>query len=146
MNSFARSRPWLEGDTSRGNRHAIAVLDVDGLTEINRVYGRITGDAVLASLADALAPSLRAGEQAAWWAGDQCVVLFPGAARRKALRRTRRIVARIAGRTSSSEPTVSVSAGVAAYPVDGITNSALVDAAAAALRRAKRDGRGRVRA
>jgi diguanylate cyclase (GGDEF)-like protein len=136
----------LASDASGSKRHAIAVLDVDRLTEINRAYGRGAGDAVLARVSDAIALCLEADEQTAWWARDQCVLLFPGAGRRKALRRTRRIVGRIAGRAGASDPCVSVSAGVAAYPVDGQTNSALVEASAAALRRAKRDGRGRVRA
>jgi GGDEF domain-containing protein len=52
--------------TSRCSGHAIAVLDVDGMAEINYLYGRSAGDDVLARVSQALVDSLRSGEQAAW--------------------------------------------------------------------------------
>ena len=121
---FRELAALLADDPSRVRRHAIAVLDVDGLTAINRERGARAGDAVLAAVADALARELRPGERAAWWAGDQYVALFPGIGRRQAIRRTRRILARLP---------VALSAGVAAYPRDGESNAALVDVAGAAL-------------
>jgi diguanylate cyclase (GGDEF)-like protein len=134
----------LDGDDPPRSRHAIALLDVDRLTEINLAYGRPAGAAVLERVSTALEHALKPGEEAAYWAGDQYVVLLPGVSRRAALRRTRRILTSV-GSASAGGLAVSVSAGVAVYPVDGTTTSALVEAAAVALRRAKCQGRGRVR-
>ena len=127
-------------------RHAIAILDVDGLTELNLVYGRLAGDRVLASVAVSLARALQRNEQGAHWAGDQYVVLLAGATRRKALARTRQLTIDTAHGGADTVPRFSVSAGVATYPFDATTNGDLVEVAAVALRRAKSDGRGRVRA
>jgi diguanylate cyclase (GGDEF)-like protein len=141
---FHRLAVLLDGDGAPRSRHAIALLDIDRLTQINRLYGTPAGDAVLERVSTALEQATRPTERAARWAGDQYVVLLQGASRRAALRRTHRILTRVAG-AAAGGPAVSISAGVAAYPVDGTSTSALVEAAAAALRRAKRDGRGRVR-
>jgi diguanylate cyclase (GGDEF)-like protein len=135
----------LDRDDPRRSRHAIALLDLDRLTEINLVCGWPAGDAILRRVSTALEHALKPGEVAARWAGDQYLVLLPGSNRRTALRRTRRILRCVVVCATASGPAVSVSAGVAAYPVDGTTTLALVEAATVALRRAKSDGRGRVR-
>lgn len=130
---------------ARRARAAIALIDVDGLTQTNVTHGARQGDAVLERLSNALVDALTPGvETAARWAGDQYVVLLPGAARSVALERTRRIVTDVNDRLRESEPTVTVSAGVAAHPADGRTNADLVDAARRALHDAKRHGRSRV--
>jgi diguanylate cyclase (GGDEF)-like protein len=136
----------LMDDPFHRARHGIAVLDVDGLTELNLAYGRLAGDRVLASVADSLACALQRDEQAAHWAGDQYVVLLAGATRRKALGRTRQLTISTVSRGADTVPRFTVSAGVATYPFDATTNWDLVEVAAAALRRAKSGGRGRVRA
>jgi diguanylate cyclase (GGDEF)-like protein len=135
----------LDDDPARRARHAIAVLDVDGLTQVNLAYGRLAGDRVLASVSDSVARALQRDEQAAHWAGDQYVVLLAGAGRRTALKRTRQIVSGTASRAVGNVPAFGVSAGVARYPFDATTNWDLVEVAAAALRRAKSGGRGGVR-
>jgi diguanylate cyclase (GGDEF)-like protein len=136
----------LNHDGPLRNQHAIALLDMDRLTEINLAYGRAAGAATLGRVSTALKQALQPGEQAAYWAGDQYVLLLPGAGRRAALWRTRRILSHVARPAEQGWPAVSLSAGIASYPADGLTNLSLVEAAAVELRRAKRHGRGRVRA
>lgn len=135
----------LELDASPLTSHAIALVDVDGLKEINAKYGWSVGNSILEFLSAALQDAIKPAERAAHWAGDQYVVLLPGAGRRAAFWRTRRLLACALRCAPQSYPRVSVSAGIAAYPVDGDTNLALVESATVALRRAKRAGCGRVR-
>jgi diguanylate cyclase (GGDEF)-like protein len=134
----------LADDPFNRARHGIAVLDVDRLTQLNLGHGRLAGDGVLASVSDSLARALQRDEQAAHWAGDQYVVLLPGAARRRALERKRELLSHTLFRGARPLPGFSVRAGVATYPFDATTNWDLVEVAAAALRRAKSGGRGRV--
>jgi diguanylate cyclase (GGDEF)-like protein len=131
--------------TPESSRFSIALLDVDGLSEIDLKHGNDVGDAVLAWVSRTLVSAVTQDEQAAWWAGDQYVVLLPGLERCPALARVRRILRCFSSSLCPDLPTVTVSAGVAAYPVDGVTTRALIDVARAALQKAKRDGRGLVR-
>ncbi|HET6948758.1 MAG TPA: GGDEF domain-containing protein [Acidimicrobiales bacterium] len=128
----------LTDEAERRRAHALALLDVDGLAEINRAYGWPAGDAVVGRLSVALLDAVNADEQAAHWAGDQFVVVMPGATRHRALRRTRQIVAYVQENASTNGRPVRVTAGTAVHPADGSTNSALIEAATLALRRAKR--------
>jgi diguanylate cyclase (GGDEF)-like protein len=135
----------LNDDPFHRARHGIAVLDVDRLTELNLTHGRPAGDRVLAAVSNSVARALQRDEQAAHWSGDQYVVLLPGATRRSTLGRIREITG-IVHRRAGIPPPFSVSGGVATYPFDATTNWDLVEVAAAALRRAKSEGGGRVRA
>ena len=142
---FARLAAALAA-SSRADRHAIVIVDVDDLTAVNRTHGTAAGDAVLDAVSRGLGAALQRDELAARWAGDQFAVLLPGAGRRAALRRARVIVGAVAAPAAAGVPAVSVSAGVAASPAHGTTNARLIEAGARALCRAKRDGRGLVRA
>jgi diguanylate cyclase (GGDEF)-like protein len=122
-------------DCSERRRHALALVDVDELGTINADEGVTAGTRALLLVLRSMAGTLRHGEHAARWAGDQYVLLLPGIGRRAALRRTRRIVSVV-----NREAGLSVSAGVAIYPVDGRTSTELVDAAHVALRVAKQQG------
>ena len=142
---FARLAAALAA-ASRTDRHAIVIVDVDDLTAINRTHGTAAGDAVVDAVWRGVAGALEGDERVARWAGDQFVVFLPGAGRRAALRRARAIVDAVAAPAADGMPAVSVSAGVAASPAHGTTNATLIEAGADALYRAKRDGRGLVRA
>jgi diguanylate cyclase (GGDEF)-like protein len=142
---FAVLAALLTGEGRQRPRLALAVLDVDRLGHINLEYGRAAGDAVLARISARLSQVLEPGELAAHWAGDQWVVLLPNARPRAAARRIREIAAHLIRPGPGQAPAAGISAGVAAHPAHGLTNSALVDAAALALVRAKRAGGGRVR-
>ena len=142
---FARLAAAL-ATASRTDRHAIVIVDVDDLTAINRTHGTAAGDGVVDAVWRAVAGALGGDELAARWAGDQFVVFLPGAGRRAARRRARAIVAAVAAPAAPGRAAISASAGVAASPAHGATNATLIEAGADALCRAKRDGRGLVRA
>jgi len=80
----------------------------------------------------------RAIDTAARYGGDEFALVLPEAPRDIALRVASRIRERLA--TEAENPTLSVSAGIAAYPEDGDTPEKLLGAADRALYRMKHRG------
>jgi diguanylate cyclase (GGDEF)-like protein len=96
------------------------------------------GSRALCRLADALRLSCRVIDTAARLGGDEFALLLPETGRAAARRVARRVVERVA--RDGELPTISVSAGVATYPVDGDTSARLLEAADVALYEHKRAG------
>ena len=137
---FALLASLLDESKRSLRRHAIALLDIDCLTVLNEAYGPERANAVVAAVASRLGESIEPPERAAWWAGDQYLLLLPGANRRTALERSRQIVADLAREGTLDRYGVTVSAGVAICPSDGVAAVALVEAARRGLCEAKRNG------
>lgn len=68
--SFAHAR-------RHDRRLAVAVVDLDGLKQINDTEGHLAGDEALQAVAQALRQGLRAGDSAYRFGGDEFVVLAP---------------------------------------------------------------------
>ncbi|HXU23315.1 MAG TPA: GGDEF domain-containing protein, partial [Tepidiformaceae bacterium] len=114
---------------------------------VNDRLGHMVGDEVLRNVASQIRSALRAADFVARWGGEEFVVALPGTPLSGANETAERIRAAIAADASvvaTGQPVrVTVSAGVATLGSgDGAT--ALVQAADAALYRAKAEGRNRV--
>jgi diguanylate cyclase len=134
-----------------GQPLSLLLCDIDGFKRFNDTYGHARGDATLRRVAQALAGSFRRGsELAARYGGEEFVVVLPGAdARRGTLfgERLRRSVWRlaIASGVAPVADRVTISVGVATLAPGSLPEAAhLVEAADAALYRAKHAGRNRV--
>ena len=101
----------------------LILLDLDGFKGVNDRLGHPAGDAVLKAVGDELRRRLRAGDVAARLGGDEFAVLFPNLQER----RVSELVGRVEGAIVRAVPNadVSVSAGVALAPADGVTATAL---------------------
>ncbi|MEU4241935.1 GGDEF domain-containing protein [Actinoplanes sp. NPDC026619] len=77
----------------RGERAAIGVCDLIGFTAVNVRHGRHCGDLVLQRIAGVLNRVMRRGDFVARFAGDEFVVLLPGAGPAQAAEVSRRIAA-----------------------------------------------------
>jgi diguanylate cyclase (GGDEF)-like protein len=119
----------------------VAVFDVDGIGRINERAGRAVGDAVLREVAAVITESVRLVDTVARDAGDEFVLVAPGA---KGPTVIRRIVGAVAARPPIGGLGFTVSAGVARFPADGTTEAELVAAARTALQGARSDGPGNV--
>lgn len=142
----------MERETRRSVRaeHALGVLilDLDYFKKFNDTYGHDAGDTVLRSTASLLAKSVRAEDFVCRFGGEEFVIILPMADLKASLARAERIRSKLRELTvlhqGQSLGMITVSVGVAALPQHGTTARELLDAADAALYRAKREGRDRV--
>jgi diguanylate cyclase (GGDEF)-like protein len=125
----------------QGSEISIAVFDVDGLTAINDLYGHGVGDDVLRAVASVLAESVRLVDTVARAGGDEFVLIAPGAAGASV---AQRVLDGVVAVPPIAGATVSVSVGVARFPVDGPTGQELLAAADSALRVARSAGPGQL--
>ena len=133
--------------TAVQNDQSLSLLfcDIDNFKELNDRYGHLQGDEVLREVATIIATSIRRGDIAARYGGDEFVVILHGADVPQALEVAERLRSRVAGlEVGSRSECTSVSIGVASLPQDGLTKEVLLAAADAAMYAAKQAGRDRV--
>lgn len=122
--------------------HAIALLaiDLDRFKEINDTHGHAAGDLVLKTLADRVRAELAADQFAARLGGDEFVVLASVATRAEALALSHRLSNRMSQPIAfeASKLSCGTSIGIALYPDDAGTPTALMNNADLAMYRAKR--------
>jgi len=116
---------------------ALLMLDLDSFKGFNDTCGHPAGDALLAGVGDAMRAATRTGDALYRYGGDEFAVILPGAGRIDAFEVVERIRRGVAHLPSPTGPRVTVSAGVACYPDDGLTKDELVSAADQSLYLAK---------
>jgi diguanylate cyclase (GGDEF)-like protein/PAS domain S-box-containing protein len=142
----------LERETRRAVRaeHGLGVLilDLDHFKKFNDTYGHDAGDTVLRETATFLTKSVRAEDIVCRYGGEEFVVVLPMADLKASQARAEHIRARLRELTilhqGRSVGMLTVSVGVAELPTHGTDGKQLLEAADAALYRAKREGRDRV--
>lgn len=131
-----------------GHPVSLLVLDLDNFKSLNDTHGHPAGDATLTAIAAALRARLRGYDIACRIGGDELAVIVPGAeiiAASELAEQLRKTIEglRLFDGARSIGP-LSVSVGVASYPIHGADGEALLRAADQALYVAKRAGRDRV--
>jgi diguanylate cyclase (GGDEF)-like protein len=133
----------LDGLIGTGDPFALLMLDLDMFKSFNDTHGHPAGDALLSVVAGALVGAIRQNDRAYRYGGDEFALLLRGASSRTAdevAARVRSAVRDVVARSevSSGDPRVTASVGCACWPDDGREKAELVQAADAALYRAKR--------
>jgi diguanylate cyclase (GGDEF)-like protein len=126
----------------RGAKVALCLVDIDNFKSINDRYGHPVGDRVLGQVAT----RLRQGGESFRLGGDEFAVLLPGLDERSAVSVARSIVERVSAAQVEHVGSITVSAGVASFPVQGVGRDELIRLADSALYWAKEDGKNRARA
>jgi diguanylate cyclase (GGDEF)-like protein len=122
----------LEKELARCEREhstvGIMVCDLDGFKEINDHYGHLAGDKVLKAFAESVRIVCREYDYAARMGGDEFVIVAPGMTETAMIERSNLLnaLAKQAGRDACGAEFLSLSAGTAFYPVDGITAELLL--------------------
>jgi diguanylate cyclase (GGDEF)-like protein len=145
-NLFNRRRleELLDQEVRRSQRlkhpFAIVMVDVDNFKHYNDDFGHLAGDDVLARVATVLHDSVREVDTVARYGGEEFVILMPEATTREAVHLAERLRKRVADEPIEHRG-ITISLGVAQYPVNGESAAAVIAAADSALYDAKRAGR-----
>ena len=135
----------LELELARAGRQgqglSVAIFGIDRFTELVLAGGNAAGDDALRRVAQVLAESVRLVDNIARFSNDEFILVAPGP---DVMVVSERLVKKIAGLSSLRGKTLSVSAGVAAYPNDGRTPEELLAAAEKSLLDAREAGGDRV--
>jgi diguanylate cyclase (GGDEF)-like protein len=137
-----------------GNPFCVFMMDIDHFKQVNDTYGHLTGSQTLEEVGICVMRSLRAGDVAARFGGEEFAAFLLEADLTQGLVAAERVRTAIekypftVTRTNSSEGPlthhITISIGIAVFPDDSRDPIELVEFADSALYRAKRDGRNRV--
>jgi diguanylate cyclase (GGDEF)-like protein/PAS domain S-box-containing protein len=142
----------LGSEIARAQRHhystAVVMLDVDHFKSFNDNYGHDAGDTILKAIAQMLQDSVRGADIACRYGGEEMTLVLPETSLDDAMVKAEEIRAAIyqvsmtyGGKTLGQ---LTASFGVAVFPDHGATGAAIIQAADAALYRAKGAGRNQV--
>ena len=120
---------------------SVCLVDIDDFKQVNDRFGHPAGDVVLGQVAS----RLRQGGESFRLGGDEFAVLLPGLDDRSAVAVANSIVERIGALVLDDVGSVTVSAGVATYPLQGVARDELIRLADSALYWAKEDGKNQAR-
>ncbi|TBU81156.1 diguanylate cyclase [Pseudomonas daroniae] len=126
---------------------SLALIDLDHFKQLNDEHGHLDGDDVLKSVAQHLLVNLRSSDTVFRIGGEEFLLILPGADSLEASKRLDAICQGLAQKpieTRSGVRQVTLSAGLALWPDQGLVLDELLRAADAALYEAKRGGRNRV--
>jgi two-component system, cell cycle response regulator len=136
----------LEREIARASRTgqpvSLLMLDADHFKQYNDRFGHRAGDDLLQSLAHALVEHSRGFDTVARYGGEEFAVILPECSAEEAhavAERLRLVSSAVEGRSP-----VTLSGGVATFPVHGRDSATLIEAADAALYESKRSGRDRL--
>ncbi|MEA2706180.1 MAG: hypothetical protein QOH22_968 [Gemmatimonadaceae bacterium] len=135
----------------KSDPYSVAVLEVDGFTDLVKTHGRSVGDRILRAIGELLPKNFR-GEDVVgwwgWWAGAEFMIGMYGSSKEFSAIKLTQICARIGEQTFRADDGTSLqivcSAGVAQYQIDGDTVEALRDAGLEALKLVRGTGLSRV--
>ena len=141
----------VDKEIARAQRHArplvMCIIDVDLFKPVNDQYGHIAGDGVLRQLAGVVRGFVRGEDIAARIGGEEFAVLLPESdveSARQFAERLREAVAASVFTLGGEPHQITISIGLAGLDPSRGDRSALMQAADAALYRAKDEGRNRV--
>jgi diguanylate cyclase (GGDEF)-like protein len=135
----------LELEVARAGRQgvplSVAIMEVDHFTDIQKTGGNVVADDVLRRVAQKLAESVRLVDTVARFGNDQFILVAPGP---DGLVVAERLVRGIAAMPPVDDRPISVSVGIAAFPLEGRTPDELLAVAEKAMRAARKAGGDRV--
>ncbi len=138
----------LEREIARAKRYhaelSLLFFDLDDFKIINDRYGHLMGDTVLRKVARIILDETRAEDTATRFGGEEMIVILPETGKTKALifgERIRRKVKDMVLEHEGHPVQVTLSGGLATYPIDAQRATALLQCADKALYSAKQVGK-----
>jgi len=133
----------ISSSRNHKKRHAIVITDIDYFKKVNDIFGHKAGDNVLCDVAHHSMAALRMNDIGGRFGGEEftyCLIDTTYDNVKKAVERIRHAVQ--SAKLLKDHP-VSISAGYAVFPDDGVLLSDLIEKADQALLFAKKNGRNR---
>lgn len=141
----------LERELARTKRHqteaSVLFFDIDDFKLINDCHGHLAGDLTLKKVAQIIMNEVRSEDVASRYGGEEIVVLLPETGKAKALvvgERIREKVEAMRIEYQKSSISLTISGGLASYPMDADNSENLLRFADEALYKAKGFGKNNV--
>jgi diguanylate cyclase (GGDEF)-like protein len=132
-----RVRHEIARSARAGTQFSVLMVDLDGFKGVNDRHGHADGNRVLRNVAAGIKLAVRASDIVARYGGDEFVVVMPDTGERAARVVARRVVSGVSGQRhqlgDGSVARLTCSVGLAVYPEDGRTGSALLKSADLAM-------------
>jgi len=120
---------------------SIVMADLDEFKKINDIYGHTTGDQVLKTIGKFLQKNMRDVDIIARYGGDEFVMILPETDKDEAYSFAERLREKVSQMKLENLPKLTISLGIASYPVDEKDIEGLIKKADAAMYSAKQAGR-----
>lgn len=144
---------YLIREVGRAKRYdtelSLLFLDIDNFKQVNDQHGHLAGDAVLRDISHAILDKIRAQDIAARYGGEEIVVILPETKKTTGLilaERIRNLIADLTLEHDGQNIPVTISGGLANFPIDTCEAQELVKFADMALLNAKSAGKNNIQA
>jgi len=130
-----------------GSRLSLIMLDIDHFKAFNDKFGHQQGNELLKQVAKVIQAQIRSVDIPVRYGGEEFAVLLPNTGRVAAAEvaeRLRKAVTEATFTLSGQKQQITISAGVAVYPLDASNELELIDKVDEALLQAKESGRNKV--
>lgn len=153
LNNFRYFQQKLKDEITRSKRYerdiSLLMLDIDHFKKVNDTYGHLKGDIILKMVAHVITQTVRDVDMPARYGGEEFVVILPETNQKDSITIADRIRKRVeeidfSGQEGLEYLKITISIGVASFPVNATKEKALIEAADKACYEAKRTGRNRV--
>jgi diguanylate cyclase (GGDEF)-like protein/PAS domain S-box-containing protein len=132
-----------------GHPLSVLMIDIDHFKRINDTYGHVNGDVVLITLSNHLVGKVRGSDMVYRYGGEEFLILMRNTTVENACQRAEALRASIEDleiRINDRTEHLTISIGVATYPLHSAELQKVIEAADTALYRAKAGGRNRTAA
>lgn len=127
---------------------SLILIDIDYFKMFNDTFGHQSGDAVLRQVSQKLKKNVRSTDFVCRYGGEEMSIILPNADKEEAIITAKKICDTIAEKPfkliNDKESNVTISLGIATYPIDGQTPKELIEKADKRLYYAKENGRNQV--
>lgn len=135
-----RMQKW----TNENTRYSIIMIDIDHFKSVNDTYGHGVGDEVLKFLTLKMKKVTRAHDLCCRYGGEEFIILLPNTSATDACLIAEQLRTDIEQAVSPIGKSITISGGVAEYPLMGNEPGAIIGLADQCLYEAKEKGRNRV--
>lgn len=135
----------MEQEIARSSRFgtvfSLIMMDIDLFKSYNDTCGHLAGDEALRTISKTIQNSIRGADLAFRYGGEEFSVVLPETRLEEGFRAAERIRQAVETKTKTLVIPITMSLGIASWPLDGVMKEEIIARADAALYRAKETGR-----